>query len=176
MVSVKLGRRVTAYSRSQFDLLLAAEVSPHVKCYCERPVGLERQDRTIIIDLWQNTDDGEAFASLTAGDLPDQWMDIPVRHVSPAELAAQRCWLGNWERMLPAVITTRDLVPRPVLTDIRRLVSKPMSLVHIERELVTGEPTIVRGGVFRLLLDGSLVAPSLRTAPLSLMTVFEPTS
>jgi hypothetical protein len=38
MYSVKLGRRVTAYSREQYEILLGAEIDSTVTIYCERPM------------------------------------------------------------------------------------------------------------------------------------------
>jgi hypothetical protein len=171
MYSLKLGRRVTAFSRSQFELLLNAEVNCCVTSYCERPTV-----EGLAADLWQQDEVGESFAILTEAECVARWMEVPVRRVSPAELAAKRSWLSNWQCMLPVVITTRDVVTRTLLRDIRRVVSEPITLAHIERELVTGDPTLVRAGVFRLLLDGSLVAPALHTEPLSLATLIGPAS
>lgn len=175
MFSVKLSRRFTAHSRSQFELLLAAEVNPRVTAYCERPIVLGSKPSATLADLWQRQDEVESFVILSDDASLESWMDIPVRRVGMAELAAMRQWLTNWQRMLPIVITTRDSIMRSLLRDVRRVVAEPMPLAYIERELVTGDPTLVRGGVFKLLLDGYLVAPSLHTEPLSLMTVFHPT-
>ncbi len=38
MYSVKLGRRVTAYSREQYEILLGVEIDSTVTIYCERPM------------------------------------------------------------------------------------------------------------------------------------------
>ena len=51
----------------------------------------------------------------------------------------------------------------------------PQALMHIERELAVGEPSSVRAQVFRLLYTGRLMAPALRTSPLSLLTEFQAT-
>lgn len=172
MYSLKLGRRVTAHSYAQFELLLGAEVNHAVSAYCERPLSATASAGTPAIDLWQQGEDGESFAMLSEQELPERWLDLPIRRVVAAELAAMRCWLSNWQCMLPVVITTQEEMTRTLLKDIRRIVSEAITLARIERELVTGEPTLVRGGVFKLLLEGVLAAPSLYDEPLSLSTRF----
>ena len=41
---------------------------------------------------------------------------VTVRLLEPAELAASRIWIDNWQRMLPCLIATRDLVPTSLLS------------------------------------------------------------
>ncbi len=171
MYSVKLGRRVTAYSREQYEILLGAEVDSTVACYCERPTldGLAS-------DVWEKRSDNEQFAVLTEGSCVDSWMGIRVARISAAELASKQQWLRNWESMLPAVIANRDIADRTLRNDIRRLVTEPMSLAVIERELTVGDPARIRAGIFRLLLEGELKAPGLHDQPLTLATRIGPAS
>ena len=171
MYSVKLGRRVTAYSREQYEILLGAEVDSTVTSYCERPTldGLAS-------DAWETRDADERFAVRSDGGCVETWMDIPVARISSADLASKRMWLRNWEAMLPAVIANRDAADRMLRNDILRLVAESMSLAAIERELSVGDPGRIRGCIFRLLFEGVLKAPGLHVGPLSLAIRIEPAS
>ena len=171
LYSVKLGRRVTAYSREQYEILLGAEVDSTVACYCERPTldGLAS-------DVWEKRSNNEQFAVLTEGSCVDSWMGIRVARISAAELASKQQWLRNWESMLPAVIANRDVMDRTLRNEIRRLVTEPMSLAVIERELTVGDPARIRAGIFRLLLEGELKAPGLHDEPLTLAIRIGPAS
>lgn len=115
MYSVKLGRRVTAYSREQYEILLSAEVDSTVTIYCERPTldGLAS-------DAWEMRGADERFAVLTDGGCVETWMEIPVTRISAADLASKRMWLRNWESMLPAVVANRDAADRTLRNDVRR--------------------------------------------------------
>jgi hypothetical protein len=74
------------------------------------------------------------------------------------------------------VIANRDIADRTLRNDIRRLVTEPMSLAVIERELTVGDPARIRAGIFRLLLEGELKAPGLHDQPLTLATRIGPAS
>jgi len=167
--SLKLGRRVTAWSHPQFEALLSVEVDSAVLAYCERPV-----HEGLAADLWARREGHESFAVITEGEIPKAWMDLPVTRVSAAELAAKRIWLRNWQTMLPAVIATRDIIQRNQRNEVLRRVREPLPLAAIERDLCVGEPTWLRGCIFHLLLEGALKAPELHEAPLSLSTRIGP--
>ena len=140
-----------------------------MSCYCERPTA-----DGLATDLWQRQRDEEWFSVITEGGCVNAWMDLPVRNITVAELASKRIWLRNWQCMLPLVIATRDAADARMHTDLRRLVRQPMALATIERELVTGDPTLLRGCLFRMLLDGELKAHDLHVEALSLSTRIGP--
>ncbi len=127
-------------------------------------------------DLWVRHAHRAVFLHWVDDDtiLPAEWMGIEVRRVSTAQLAANRIWVTNWERMLPVITVTRDCVSKQRLAEVRRFVTAPMSLARIEREFVAGDPMGLRGAVFRLLAAGTLIAPALKTERLWLQTLFEP--
>jgi hypothetical protein len=53
-----------------------------------------------------------------------------------------------------------------------RLVASPQSLITIEREFSTGDPSLVRAAVFELLHRGRIQALELHTESLSFLTRF----
>jgi hypothetical protein len=101
-------------------------------------------------------------------------MTLPVQCVTPAELAAVRIRVANWERMLPVMTSSRHLANPSLQQAILKLISAAMSLARIEQEFAVGDPTPVRAALFGLLHKGALRAPLLKTEPLSYSTRFEP--
>ncbi|EEF27597.1 conserved hypothetical protein [Ricinus communis] len=95
-----------------------------------------------------------------------------VRLLEPADLAASRIWIDNWQRMLPCLTATRGLVPTSLLDVIERFVATAQPLLAIEREFSAGDPILARAAVFALLHAGRIGAPELRTTPLSWLTRF----
>ena len=91
---------------------------------------------------------------------------MPVRRIEPAELAASRTRIDNWQRMQPSLFGTRGLVPASLLDEIERFVATPQPLLAIEREFSTGDPVLARAAVFGLLHAGRVHAPELRTSAL----------
>jgi hypothetical protein len=167
--SLKLGRRVSAWSYPQFEILLSAEVESGVQSYCERPI-----QEGFAADLWERRSGGESFAVLSEGDTPLSWKDLPVTRISGAELASRKIWLRNWQSMLPAAIANREGVSRAQRDDVMRLIREPMPLANIERELSIGDPARLRGCIFLLLHEGALKAPCLHEEALSLATRIGP--
>ena len=88
--------------------------------------------------------------------------------------AAARVWIGNWTRMLPCIISCRQIIPKSLTNSVLKFVTEPIQLLRIEQEFATGDPTLVRAAVFCLLHSGQLHAPQLRSEPLSYLTCFEP--
>ncbi len=110
--------------------------------------------------------------------MPDEsWHDLdaaalPIREVVPAEIAAARAWIDNWQRMLPYIVANRDLPSAALSRAIERFLAHPHRLLDVEREFATGDPVLVRTALFGLLHAGKVNAPELRTQPLSLLTTF----
>ncbi|WP_063778230.1 hypothetical protein [Burkholderia cepacia] len=86
---------------------------------------------------------------------------MTIRRIAPAELAASRMWIENWQRMFPCLVATRGLLSEPLLDDITRFVAHPQPLLAIERALSTGDAMLVRASVFGLLHTGRIRAPAL---------------
>jgi hypothetical protein len=144
--------------------------------FCERPVYLGRGAKPLV-DFWVMEEgrevllivDTEGPASLLAPD----GVKLPVRSVA-CELAAMRVWIGNWERMLPVMVSCRSQLAPSLMRSIMKFVSEPMQLSRIEREFVIGDPTSVRAAIYTLLHAGSLQALQLHTEQLSFLTRFYP--
>lgn len=179
--SPKLARRVMFYRRSLLEQWLLLEANPNATSFCERPGyvlidGYRRLadffvryvDRRELVILIDPMIDESAKASCRNLD----GTAIPIRPVSPAELAAARVWTDNWQRMLPYLVTNRTFVPETLLQAIARFVTSPQRLLAIEREFSPGDPVLVRTALFSLLHSGQVSAPELRTKPLSLLTSF----
>lgn len=101
-------------------------------------------------------------------------VELPVHSIPPAELAAARIWISNWERILPAISSCRLQIAPSLLRSIQKFVYEPMQLSRIEQEFVTGDPTLVRAAIFSLLHAGNLQASQLHTEQLSFLTRFQP--
>jgi hypothetical protein len=158
---------------------LVCEADPAARAFCERPGHVVLGGQCFLADFWVRYSDRQDLTFLpepfaTRCDKPSAMImaDVPVRHVEPAELAASRVWIGNWQRMLPCLIATRGLISASLLEDIAHFVSHPQPLLAIEREFSTGDSMLVRAAVFSLLHAGCVQAGALHTEALSLLTSF----
>lgn len=176
--SPKLCRRLQCFGEAAFLQWICLEADPTVQTFCERPVYFENPDGPRLADFWIRQQDGEMLlvldseikaTSAMVGDI-----DMPVRTILPAELAASRIWTGNWERILPVIVSSRAQIPIALEHALLRFVSAPMTLSCIEQEFVTGDPSLLRAAVFGLLHQGQLEAPQLWTESLSFLTCFAP--
>ncbi|WNC95292.1 hypothetical protein RI103_39120 (plasmid) [Paraburkholderia sp. FT54] len=179
--SPKLGRRLTLYRRSAFEAWLMLEADPAAKTFCEWPGFMAVDGQRCVVDFWARSDDHEYLVLLSetrpATDCPGGRLDFDpeayaVRHIDAAERAAARVWTGNWQRMLPVLVAARGLVKPSMLGAIERFVASPQSLMMIEREFSTGDPSLVRAAVFELLHRGRIRALELHTESLSFLTRF----
>ena len=176
--SPKLRRRLQCVGEAIYHQCLCLEADPTVLAYCERPVYLSIGNEKRLADFWARRVDCEWL--LVVGESKPSSIarigsvEYEVRAVPAAELAAARVWIENWERILPVVTSCQDLLMTPLLDAVRRFVSRPTQLTHIEQEFAIMDLTLVRAAVFTLLHSGRLSAPSLWIEPLSLLTRFEP--
>lgn len=173
---------MTFYRRALLEQWVLLEADPLVITFCERPGYVQVDGHNRLADFWARyvdrnelviLDDGACFE----GDAtkPDRTLDTQacsIRRVAPAELAAARVWIENWQRMLPCLVANRDLVPPMLPKAIARFLKQPQRLLAIEREFATGDPVLVRTAVFGMLHNGRVSAPELQTQPLSLLTSF----
>ncbi|VVD33728.1 hypothetical protein [Paraburkholderia dioscoreae] len=179
--SPKLRRRLTLYRRSAFEAWLMLEADPAAKTFCERPGFMAVDGQRCVVDFWARSDDHECLVVLSEtmpatrhprGRLDFDPEAFAVRHIDAAERAAARVWTGNWQRMLPVLVAARDLVKPSMLDAIERFVASPQSLIMIEREFSTGDPSLVRAAVFELLHRGRIQSLELHTESLSFLTRF----
>ncbi|MGU7778655.1 hypothetical protein [Burkholderia sp. PU8-34] len=153
--SLKLKRRLTFDRRGAVDEWIVLESDPTVHAFCERPgyvqIGGHRfladfqvcyADRHELLLLPDPVavDNGKPHADLDASA-------VTLRLLEPAELAASRIWIDNWQRMLPCLIATRDLVSTSLLNAVERFVATAQSLLAIEREFSTEDPVVARGRI-----------------------------
>jgi hypothetical protein len=175
---LKLDRRVQCFGEAAYGQWVCLEADPSIQTYCERPAFLEIDNEKLLVDFWIKQGDQETLliigeeCSVQNTTLAKAY--YAVKTISQNELAAAQVWIENWERILPIITSCRGLVADTLLKSIEKLITEPMQLSHIERELATSEPTIVRGAIFTLLHRGQLRAPQLLTEPLSFLTRFEP--
>jgi len=109
--SPKLGRRLQCFGEHVLEQWVRLEADPTVQAFCERPVCLDRATMRLV-DFWVMQEGREALlivdtegpASLLALD----GVEVPVRSIPCAELAAARLWISNWKRMLPVIISCRS--------------------------------------------------------------------
>jgi len=176
--SPKLGRRLQCFGEHAFGQWIRLEADPSVQTFCERPAYLDFAAGKRLADFWVRRDDREMLivvddespaSTIMIGDVKLAILAIP-----PAELAAARVWIGNWERMLPAMTSCRQQIAPSFQQSILKFIAEPMQLSRIEQQFGTGDPTLVRAAVFNLLHDGKVQAPQLHTEPLSFLTCFQP--
>ena len=176
--SPKLGRRLQCFGEDAFRQWICLEADPSIETFCERPTYLGSGDDKRLADFWTRHQDRETLLVIDeknhATTITIDDTELSVRTILPIELAAARVWTGNWERMLPAIISCRQLISTSLLRSVSQFVSEPMQLSRIERELGTGDLPLVRAAVFTLLHRGQLQAPQLHTEPLSFLTCFQP--
>ena len=175
--SPKLGRRLQCFGEHVFSQWIRLEADPTVQAFCERPAYLDHAGKHLV-DFWVLQEDREALLIVDGENQPSTITignaELHVRSIPPAELAAARIWIGNWERMLPAITSCRPQMSPSFLRSILKFISEPMQLSRIEQEFVTGDSTLVRAAIFNLLHAGSLQAPQLHTEQLSFLTCFRP--
>lgn len=175
--SPKLGRRLQCFGEHVFKQWVRVEADPTIKTFCERPVFLDRVGMQLV-DFWVVQENGEVLLIVDAESpvsaLAQDGVELPVRSVPCAELAAARTWIDNWERMLPVIASCRSQLTAPLLQSILHFVSEPMQLSRIEHQFIKGDPTLIRAAIFTLLHVGSLQAPQLHTEQLSFLTRFHP--
>lgn len=177
--SPKLNRRVQLHSRAAFDLWLVLEGDPNIVYFCERPIRWLTVTGERVIDFWSCEANSEYYWCL--GEAPEHALEqamlrgVPIRYVPLPQLAADEQWARNWQKMLPVITAHADNQPIELDALILRYTEMPQALMQIEREFAVGEPSSVRASVFRLLHTGQLMAPTLRTRPLSLLTQFQAT-
>ena len=176
--SPKLQRRVRLFSHASFAQWMRLEADPAVSTFCERPDRLAPEPAARLVDFWLQSAEGEEMLLLDpdeAGTLPNQVDGIALRAVRAAELAAASVWVTNWSCMLPAINTTRRLLPQELLDGVIRQVREPVPLGVLEQKLSFGEPSLARGAIiFEQIRVGRINAPSLPTTPISLHTLLEP--
>jgi hypothetical protein len=73
-------------------------------------------------------------------EAPYRCASFTVRHIGVAERAAARVWIGNWQRMLPVLVSARGLVTPSLLNAIERFVATPQPLLSVEREFRPVDP------------------------------------
>jgi len=176
--SPKLGRLVQHYDHASFQQWVCLEADPDVCAFCERPARIGPDPTSQLINYWVSRKQTQEFVMLVTGqmpaDLPNEHDGEVLRVVTPAELASTSIWIANWQRMLPVINCSVNLVAPSLKKSVLSLCSTTITLLTVEHELDKSQPMLVRAAVFDLLRTGDLVAPSLHTQQLSLHTVLEP--
>ncbi|WP_429260871.1 hypothetical protein [Paraburkholderia sp. GAS334] len=182
--SRKLQRRLTFCRRSLLEVWMLLETDPMVIDFCERPGYMRIDGRLRLVDFWVRYVDKYELVILNDTDFMDCDSEagrsqcsldgnaLSIRRIAPAELAAARVWIDNWQRMLPYVVANRGRIPPTLSEAIVRFVASPQRLLAIEREFSTGDPVLCRAALLALLCSGRVTAPELHTQPLSLLTSF----
>ena len=118
-----------------------------VESFCEGPTYLNCGDGKCPVHFWVRDEDREVLLVLNS-DAENQVStvtindaELTVRNVLAVELATARVWIGNWERMLPLVISCRHEISSSLRNSIRKFITESVPLSRIEQEFVTGDPT-----------------------------------
>ncbi len=115
------------------------------------------------------------------GAVYPEFVSLDIRSVRAAELAEARMRIDNWKRMLPALVSAKDLASPSLLSAIERFLVSPQPLLTIEREFSTGD-TAPDGGQFVTLMFCEVISVLFVTAlggmlgedPVSQLSVFLP--
>ena len=176
--SPKLGRLVQHYDHASFQKWIQLEADPSVLTFCERPARIGPDATSPLISYWVSRKQAQEFVVFDTGqsrtDLPNEHDGKPLRVITSLELAAASIWIDNWQRMLPVVNCSVNLVTPALKRSVLALCNASITLFSVERELAKTQPMLVRTAVFDLLRTGRLAAPSLHTQKLSLHTLLEP--
>lgn len=177
--SPKLRRRLQCYGETAFRQWIRLEANPMVQTFCERPIYFKIGGQDRLADFWVRDCESEFLLLLEDEcETPITMVSgiaLPVKSIPLAEIASSRMWISNWERMLPTITCCRDVLSASFIHAIGKSITEPTQLSRIERDVTTGDPTLLRAAVFTLLHRGKLHAPILHSEPLSFLTVFEPT-
>jgi hypothetical protein len=176
--SPKLGRLVQHFDQASFRQWIRLEADPSVTTFCERPARISPDATSSIISYWVSRKQAQEFVMLVTGEMPadltNEHDGKPLRVVTPPELATAAVWIDNWQRMLPVINCSANLVPPALRKSVLALSNASITLLSMERELARAQTMLVRAAVFDLLRTGALAAPSPHTPKLSLHTVLEP--
>jgi hypothetical protein len=69
---------------------------------------------------------------------------VALRVIAPAELCAANIWVTNWQRMLPVINATRQLLSKSLAKSLLGFVREPVALACIEQQFSIGDPTPAR--------------------------------
>lgn len=176
--SPKLGRLVQHYDQASFQQWIRLEADSSVSTFCEHPARIGPDPTSRLISYWVSRKQAQEFLMLVTSerpaDLPNEHDGKPLRVVTSPELATDSIWIDNWQRMLPVINCSANLVTPALKKSILALSNASITLLAMERELAKAQPMLVRAAVFDLLRTGGLAAPSLHIQKLSLHTVLEP--
>lgn len=176
--SPKLGRLIQHYDQASFQQWIRLEADPSVSTFCERSARIGPDPTSPLISYWVSRKQAQEFVMLVSGqrqaDLPNEHDGRLLRVVTSPELAAASMWINNWQRLLPVVNCSVNLVTPALKQSVLALCNASITLLAVERELAKAQPMLVRTAVFDLLRTGGLAAPSLHTQKLSLHTLLEP--
>jgi hypothetical protein len=171
-------RRTHTYDQACFQQWIRLEADPSVSTFCERPARIGPDPTSPLISFWESRKQAQEFVVLITGqrqvDLPNEHDGKPLRVVTLPELSAASIWIGNWQRMLPVINCSVNLVTPALKRSVLALCNPSITLLTVERELTKMQQMLVRTAVFDLLRTGGLAAPSLHTQKLSLHTLLEP--
>ncbi|MGF6905158.1 hypothetical protein [Paraburkholderia sp. GAS348] len=106
--SPKLTRRMTFYRCALLEQWVLLEADPPVITFCERPGYVQINGDNRLADFWVRYIDRDELVILSdrpcevEATQPDRTLDVhtlSIRRVGPAELAAARVWIENWQRI-----------------------------------------------------------------------------
>lgn len=106
--------------------------------------------------------------------LPAMVLGLPLNQSLLAEHVAQEVWLLHWQRIVRMINAASSSLSTPLIRQVQRRISAPITLADIERGLTGVDIPMVRGAVFELLRTGRIRSPQLHRQTLSHLTVFEP--
>lgn len=120
--SPKLARRLTLYRRALLEQWFLLEADPAVTTFCERPGYVHVEGLQRLADFWVRYADRQELVILDDSHAdekmpkPHRALDgaaLPIRSVSPADLAAARCGSTTGSVCFRALWPTGVLFHRP---------------------------------------------------------------
>jgi hypothetical protein len=176
VLSPKLLRRLTLFSRDAQDAWILLEANPHVHSFCERPAYMEGTAGRVL-DFWVNQGRHQKFWVVSPTEeerssIPKTVNGIAVRILERTDLVAMAMRIANWSQIVLYRICSARFTDRGLQRDMLTRLEKPHRMDMLEAAFHPVDVSAVRSVLFELLATGKVIAPAIDSAPLSLSTIF----
>ncbi|MEW6345579.1 MAG: hypothetical protein AB1704_33445 [Pseudomonadota bacterium] len=183
----KVDRRLTLFGHRTLNAWLQLEFNPDVVAYCERPLRVPDIRPARMVDFWVHRgNDGERFLIVLRGSELKSFAAQPLRFAAfdawARKTGIQICMVGaeegapvdvlrrNQATILHHVATDHTFVTAEMKQRAFAACGEGATVGELEKRLLPLGGTLVRSAAFMLVLDGSLLCPTLARKPLSRQT------
>jgi hypothetical protein len=185
--SPKIGRRLTLFGQRSLRAWVAIEADPTIVEFCERPLVVQSQKPSRVIDFWvRRATAAELWLLLRAPEAggKDEVVSPAFRQWSrkhglslcllPLEKPAlSDAQFRNWGTVLRDLAANRRLLKEDLVAGVRVACRDAVALRTLERRFQHHDPILVRTALFRLLHQGVVHAPEFAHASLDPLMRFK---